>query len=143
MKILITEQQNEKLIKKIINDIKSDGLNVAAKRVGGFDIFAKLLNITTPMDFLHLFDDMKISQSDKNPSHILFRYNPNEILMLYNKDLNVIYINYDNIWSFLEDRFGLYYDEIRKYVEAWLDEVYKLKGVIAIDDEMFNGLQGL
>ena len=32
---------------------------MAAKRVGGFDIFAKLLNITTPMDFLHLFDDMK------------------------------------------------------------------------------------
>jgi hypothetical protein len=49
--------------------------------------------------------------------------------MVYNKKNEIVYINYDEIWSFLESNFGLYHKEIQGLTKKWLDEVYKLRGV--------------
>jgi hypothetical protein len=49
--------------------------------------------------------------------------------MIYDRKNEIVYINYYEIWSVLEDKFGLKYSETQRLTKIWLDEVYNLKGV--------------
>ena len=40
-----------------------------------------------------------------------------------------VYINYYEIWSFLESMFGMDYQQIRGVIRDWLEETYNLKGL--------------
>ena len=40
-----------------------------------------------------------------------------------------VYINYYEIWSFLESMFGMDYQQIREVIRDWLEETYNLKGL--------------
>ena len=129
MKYIISEQQNDKMVDKLTNNIKSDGWNNTAKLVGGNENLIKLLGITSPMDFLHLYDNMDVVQSKENLNWTLFRYNKGNNLMVYNKKTNNIYIIYFGIWSILEMVFGLKSSEVQKLIKEWLDKVYNLREV--------------
>ncbi len=134
MKILITEEQY-KLIKEdtlkqsLLNNIKESGVEDTVSMVGDFDIFCQLLNINSPMDFLHLFDNLEQVQSEEIEDWILFRYKPNYNLMVYDTKNEEVYINYDEIWTFLSSNFGLNYVQTQALTKKWLDEVYNLRGV--------------
>jgi len=125
MKILITEDR----VDKLKGMIKSVGLLNTSKIMGGFDNLCKILNIETPMDFLHLFDDLDIVQSDEKEYFTLFRYKKGNNLMIYNRKSKDVYINYDEIWSFLESKFGLKDSETQRITQKWLGEVYNLRGI--------------
>ena len=57
-----------KNIKKLLTDeIKEIGVTDTANLVGGINDLFKILNINTPMDFLHLFDDLNQVQSEEKP----------------------------------------------------------------------------
>ena len=137
MKILITEEQY-KLIKEdtlkqsLIDNIKESGVEDTVSMVGDFDIFCQLLNINSPMDFLHLFDNLEQVQSEEIEDWILFRYKPNYNLMVYDTKNEEVYINYDEIWTFLSSNFGLNYVQTQELTKKWLDEVYKLRGVTTV-----------
>ncbi len=134
MKILITEEQY-KLIKEdslkqsLIDSIKEFGVNDTVNMVGDFNNLCLLLNINSPTDFLHLFDDLEQVQSKEKGHLILFRYKPNYNFMVYNKKNEIVYINYHEIWSFLEDKFGLNLQVIQGLTKEWLGDVYKLRGI--------------
>jgi hypothetical protein len=49
--------------------------------------------------------------------------------MVYDRKKNEVYINYNEIWSVLEDHFGLNYTKILRFTKKWLSEVYNLRGV--------------
>jgi hypothetical protein len=49
--------------------------------------------------------------------------------MIYNRKNDYVYINYNEIWSVLVNKFGLNYDETQELTQRWLDEVYNLRGV--------------
>jgi hypothetical protein len=85
MKYIITESQDNKMVEKLTNSIKSDGWSRTSKLVGGNENLIKLLGITSPMDFLHLFDDMDVVQSNEYPRLTLFRYNKGNNLMVLDK----------------------------------------------------------
>ena len=134
MKIIITEEQyklikEESLSSSLIDNIKEFGVKDTVNMVGDFDIFCQLLNINSPMDFLHLFDNLEQVQSELRKEWILFRYKPNHNFMIYYKKNEIVYIDYDEICSFLESNFGLNYEEIQSLTEEWLGEVYNLRGV--------------
>ena len=141
MKIIITESQKNLLFENSVKDdliqaIKDDGFKSVSELVGGSKNLMKLLKIDTPMDFLNLFNDLDVVQSKEIPEYTLFRYNPNHNLMVYNRSDEVayanhydVYVNYDDIWSVLQDDFGLNYYDIRELIKVWLDEVYNLRGV--------------
>ena len=38
------------------------------------------------------------------------------------------YLDYNNVWSFFEDKFNLEYGEIQEIARDWLDETFKLRG---------------
>jgi hypothetical protein len=129
MKILITEEQHDDLIDMMTDLIKSDGWSNTAKLVGGNENLIELLGITSPMDFLHLFDDMVVVRSKKRPNWALFRYVPHKNLMVYDKKDGVVWFDNSEIWSDLVIIFGLKNSEIKQITKDWLEKVYNLMGV--------------
>ena len=124
---IIKEETNRKT--KIHNMIKNLGVTNAINMVGGFDRFMEKMDINYPMDFLHLFDDLEVVQSKERPDLTLFRYEPRNNIMVYDRKNKTVYINYYEIWLVLEDHFALNYTEMQRFTKKWLDEVYNLRGV--------------
>ena len=124
---VLREETNFKT--KIHKTIKNIGILDTMKITGGKDRFMKKMDIESPTDFLHLFDGMEVVQSEENPDWTLFRYKPKKNLMIYDRKINEVYINYYEIWLVLEDHFGLNYTEIQRFTKRWLDEVYNLRGI--------------
>ena len=71
MKIIITENKFKDTIKLSLNEF---GTESTIDNVGGWDNFCNVMNIEGPIDFLHLFDDLDVVQSDKKENITLFRY---------------------------------------------------------------------
>ena len=142
MKIIITEEQY-KLIKEdtlkqsLLDNIKEFGVVDTVYMVGDFDIFCQLLKIETPLDFLHLFDDLEQVQSKEYKDLILFRYKPKHNLMIYDTKNETVHINYYEIWPFLESNFGLNHQEIQGLTKEWLGDVYKLRGITTRHEPSF------
>jgi hypothetical protein len=125
MKIIITENKVERL-KELVKDL---GAKQVINLMGGWDTFCKVLNIEGPMDFLHLFDDLDVVQSEEKENWTLFRYKKGRNIMVYDRKNEKVLINYDEIWSFLSVKFGLNYSDIQSLTEEWLGEVYNLRGI--------------
>jgi len=123
MKIIITENKVERL-KELI---KTNGVKQVIDLMGGFDTFCKVMNIEGFMDFLHLFDDMEVVQSEETEHWTLFRYKKGHNLMIYDRISNEVHISYDEIWSFLENKFDLTYPVVQAVTKKWLGEVYNLR----------------
>jgi len=125
MKIIITENTLE----KVKNIIKRQGMDNTIQLMGGFDNFCKVMNIDGFMDFLHLFDDLEQVQSEEKENLTLFRYKKGHNLMVYDRKSKEVYIDYDEIWSFLEDKFDLTFSVAQGVIKKWLDEVYNLSEI--------------
>ena len=128
MKIIITENQSESLKEKLQTIVKKYGWERGVMSVGEKHL-TKLGFNNDPMEFLNLFNDLNVVQSEERPHWTLFRYKSKENLMIYDRKNEYVYINYDKIWSVLEDNFGLSYDETEELTKRWLGEVYNLRGV--------------
>lgn len=122
MKIIITENKVEKL-KYLLN---REGAIATIKLMGGWDRFCKIFNLSGPMDFLHLFDDLEEVQSEDNFDYILFRYQEGNNVMVYDKRLKCLYISDDEIWDFLNDDLGIEYYSIQELTKYWAEDVFKL-----------------
>ena len=151
MKIIkLTESDLTNIVKKVIKEneakgflidmIKEDGWKSASELVGGYENLKKLVGFKTPMDFLHLFDDLNVINSEEKPYLTLFRYEIGNKLMVYNSVNNVVYINYNKIWRGLEIVFFELNDfEIQELTQEWLYEVYDLRGVTTKADMLITG----
>ena len=49
--------------------------------------------------------------------------------MVYDRKSKEVYIDYDEIWSFLEDKFDLTFSVAQAFTKKWLDEVYNLSEI--------------
>ena len=134
MRIIITENQNNNLQTKLKDLTKDYGWEAASKAIGGSVKLAKIAFNNNPMNFLHLFDDLDVVQSEENPNWTLFRYNPKDNIMIYIKKYGEVYVSSKDIWSFLENNFSLNHFEIQELMKEWLGEVYNLKGVTPFND---------
>jgi hypothetical protein len=140
MKILITEHQRKSIQEKLQSMVKEYGWEQTAKVVNGSDNLKKLGFNNDPMEFLHLFDDLDFVQSKENPYLTLFRYEKGNNMMIYDRKNDEVYINYDVIWSLLEDVFDLKYVEIQELTQEWLSETYNLRGITTHRDEVGGDL---
>ena len=151
MKIIrLTESDLTNIVKKVIKEnslrqdliqqIKEDGWKSVYGLVGGIDNLKKLVGFKTPMDFLHLFDDLNVVQSEENPDWTLFKYEKRNKLMVYNRKSDIVYINYNKIWRGLEIVFFELNDfEIQELTQEWLYEVYDLRGITTKADMLITG----
>jgi hypothetical protein len=128
MKIIITESQSETLKEKLQTIVKKHGWQRGVISVGEKNLLKLGFN-NDPMEFLNMYNDLDIVQSEEQPDWTLFRYKPKENLMVYDRKNDHVFIDYDKIWSILRDNFGLNYDETQEVTERWLGEVYNLRGI--------------
>ena len=134
MKHIIKKILKEENLKQILKQqVKDYGIKDAAELVGGVDELFSIMNFESPMEFLHIFDGMEVVQSEERPDWTLFRYKPKNNLIVYDRKNKTVYISYYDIWSVLEDRFGLNYTEAQKLTKKWLSEVYNLRRITTFD----------
>jgi hypothetical protein len=130
MQRLIRKILKEESLKQTLKDqVKEFGWEDAAELVGDGEILARLGFNNDPVEFLNLFNDLDIVQSKEKPYLTLFRYEKGNNMMIYDRKNEYVYINYDVIWSFLGDVFGLKYVEIQELTQEWLSETYNLRGI--------------
>ncbi len=128
MKQLIRKILKEESLKQnLLDQIKQDGVYETSKLVGGIDNLFKILDIKSPMDFLHLFDDLKITNLDRL-SLLRFIDGSNQQIMVYDTILNhkYLYLNERRIWDILIMYFDLYDKEIEELVKEWARNSYGL-----------------
>ena len=137
--IRLTESDITRIVKRVIKEnsvkddliqsIKDESWDSATELVGGNKNLKKLTGINTPMEFLHLFDDLNVVKSEENPKMTIFRYKPEHNLMIFDLKNRIVYTDYDSIWSVLEDGFDLNKVEIYELIKEWLSEVYNLRSI--------------
>ncbi len=136
--VRLTESDLTNIVKRVIKEsaakdsliemVKNDGWQSAAELVGGIENLKRLVGIGTPMDFLNIFTDLDVVQSKEKPHLTLYRYEKGNNMMIYDRENEVVYIDYFKIWTFLDKGFGLNNSEIKGVMKEWLSEVYNLRG---------------
>jgi hypothetical protein len=130
MKILITEDQQSSIQEKLQKLVKKLGWEQTTKVVNGSDNLKKLSGIKSPIDFLNLFNDLDVVESETDPNWTLFRYKKGHNLMVYDRGNKIVFLDYDKIWLVLRVDFGLNFTEPQHLIKEWLVEVYNLRGII-------------
>jgi hypothetical protein len=134
---IIKEEVSNRRQEKLMGLIKDYGVDQASKAVGGIDNLFKILDINSPMDFLHLFNGLEQVQSEEKKDWTLFRYKPRHNFMFYDRKNKKVYISYRDMWVFLKENFGLTRSEIKTLTKEWLRKDYNLRG---IRTEGFQGI---
>jgi hypothetical protein len=130
MKNIIKKILKEETLKQNLKQqVKDFGWKDAAELVDGIENLAKLGFNNNPMEFLNMFNDLEVVQSEEEKYWTLFRYEKGKNIMVYNRKYDEVYINYDVIWGFLQDGFGLKHPETQELTQEWLSETYNLRGV--------------
>jgi hypothetical protein len=126
MKIIITENQSQSLKEKLQNLVKKHGWDRGVMSVGeknllkfGFD--------NDPMEFLNMYNDLDVVQSEERSTFILYRTEPRKNLLIHNVAIGAVYINFHKIWVILTDKFKCTYDDAKELTEKWLLDIYNLK----------------
>ena len=135
----MVESDETNIVKRIIKEnsvkddlidmIKYDGWESAAELVGGIENLKKLTGLESPMEFLNLFNDLDVVQSEEKPDWTLFRYKPKHNIMIFDRKNRIVHTDYHNIWSVLEDGFDLNKTEIYELTKEWLSKVYDLRNI--------------
>ena len=127
MKIIITEQQNEKLNRKIRLAVEKLGLEQSLEMFG--DEIIKQTYIDNPSSFLNQYNNLKpVEEDDK----IFYVDTDNLPLFYYYKEEQdskngEYWINYYRIWSFFSEVMGYNHTEIQEIMKEWLGTAYNLR----------------
>jgi len=82
-----------------------------------------------------------IPKKRKDKPNISFYVNSNnEVMIEYHQENEEVWINYVHIWSKIESLFHLNYDDTQSIIKVWLEETYKLEGVIPFTNNVDYGL---
>ena len=146
--VKLTESDLTNIVKRVIKEnaakdslidmIKYDGWESAAELVGGDENLKRVLNFQTPMEFLNLFNDLDVVQSEEEPNWILYRYKKRDNMMIHNRQNDDVYISDNAILGVLRKGFNLNYGETQQLIEEWLSEVYNLKDITIITASSMN-----
>jgi len=142
--IKLTESDITRIVKRVIKEEKSskqdvlkkhvlkNGWEEVANRVGGFDNLYRIGFNNNPMEFLNLFNNLEVVQSEEQPNWLLYRFEKGKNMMVYDKEYEYeyVYFNFDVIWSFFQRGIGINYNVTQVIMKTWLDKVYNLRGVI-------------
>jgi hypothetical protein len=135
--------KEESLKQTLKQQVKVFGWKDTAELVGGTENLIKLGFNNYPMEFLHLFNDLDVVQSVEDEDWTLFRYKKGNNLMVYDGKTEYVYVNYEQIWSFLKDGFSLDLSEIKDIIKIWLRDVYNLMGhrIYGNDEKVIGNIE--
>ena len=72
------------------------------------------------------YGDLEPFESEEYPDYIFYRKG-DVVIFEYNKKNNVVYISYNEIWSFFEMYLNMNYQQIQAITEIWAEEDYNLR----------------
>ena len=72
-------------------------------------------------------DQLEIVTHEKYPNSIFYKKNGKFVMEQDEKNKN-FWFDYDTIWSFFEQFFGLEQKEIQGVLKSWLEDTLKLEG---------------
>jgi hypothetical protein len=139
--IKLTESDIMRIVKRVIKEEKSskqdvlkkhvlkNGWKEVSERIGGFDNLYKHAFNNDYNEFLNLFNNLEVVQSEQKPNWMLYRSEMGKNIMIYDKKNEVVHINYGVIWSFFQRGIGFNYGETQDIMKKLLDEVYNLRGI--------------
>jgi len=125
MKVLITENQKDAVLKDLI---KKEGWRFVSNIVGDDYLVNKVFN-KNPIKLLNLYNDLNSIPSEEYPDEfIIYRYQPNNNIMIYDKHANNLFINFVETWGVFGREFGIKNNEIiKKIIKNWATEIYGLE----------------
>ncbi len=126
MKFIITEEQNEKLTRRVKMIVEKLGLQHAIEMLGGNTNIIKHAYENNPIEFMDNFKDL---ETVTNPNVIIHK-KKNKAFMLQEDEYMEFYFDYDEIWSFFDEVFDMEYEEIQRILSEWLEDTLNLKGYI-------------
>ena len=139
--IKLTESDITRIVKRIIKEEKLSKQDVlkkhvlkndweeVAERIGGFDNLYKHAFNNDYNEFLNLFNNLEVVQSEERPNWMLYRFEKGKNIMIYDKIDEDVFINYDVIWSFFQRGIGINYNVTQVIMKTWLGKDYNLRGV--------------
>jgi len=80
------------------------------------------------LEFLNIFDDLK-TYNHENQKHVFYLNENDKIIMVYDREIGMVNIDFSYIWFFLRKGFNLTNNEVRDITEEWLSEIYNIKDV--------------
>jgi hypothetical protein len=127
MKIIITEQQNEQLNRKIRFAVEKLGL---VQSRGMFDDeLIKQAYMDNPESFLNQFKGLEVRGRDDNPNMLVFYKGEQPLLYHYIDEgslSDTVWIHLKLIWSFFEKIMGLTEDQFKPMLKEFLIDNYNL-----------------
>ena len=100
-------------IKKIIKEVTEERF----KKLVHFLLNKKLLS-------------SDVEQVEDSSKSVKFKYTPNNtILAGFNINRQEFIVEYDPVWSFIEETLQLPYEEIKKHITSWVDETFNYPNV--------------
>ena len=82
------------------------------------------------------FGDLTPKKHNNYPKSVFYVNSNNEVMMEYYKRSERVYIHNDHIWSKIKSLFHLNYDDTQSIIKVWLEETYKLGGLIPLPSFM-------
>ena len=126
MKIIITEEQSEKLNYKVKSMVKKYGIEHTLNLFDN-DIIRNAY-IDNPSEYLNQFNDLTPIQKDDK----IYYVDKDRLPLFYyfqDKINGYVYIDYDIIWLFFSVVIGLKRSEIKDIINNWLEETYNITGL--------------
>ena len=121
MKFIITENQQENIIKQLV---KSNGFRFTSRVVGSPDRVIDVGFNNDPNEFLKLFNDMSVR---KLKSTLWVYSTDGHNIVLYNPRKKEATVNYNDFYEVLIEGFKLTSQEVRSITEKLLLDNYKIK----------------
>jgi hypothetical protein len=72
------------------------------------------------------YGDLEPYETEKYPNQVFYRKGK-EIIFSYNKKNGMLFVNYQEVWSFFKSVFGLENEQIRDLTKVWMEEHYNLR----------------
>jgi hypothetical protein len=138
MKIIITEEQNDKLTRKVKMMIEKLGLQESIKILGGNTKLIKLTYENNPLEFMDNFKDLKGVINRDNPEYISYKKN-DKVVMIQDDVDTALFFDYNEIWYFFNKIFNMENKEIQRILSQWLEDTLNLEGYrpsIIFEDRM-------
>jgi len=127
MKLIITEEQSEKLNQKIKSMVNKFGVDYT------IDLFDNNIDIIkrayqdNPSEFLNQFNNLTAVEEEDYGLHYMDKDGLVLFIRYPYEENRLVYINHYRIWLFFSDVIGLEYSEIQDIIKKWLKETYNLR----------------
>lgn len=119
---------------KLKKYLKKYGWEMTSKLPRGSENLVKQAFDNDPKNFLELYNDLNIAQSQENENLTFLRYNPKENLFVLDKRNNLVHTNSELIWSVLRDNFKIDNYEVQKIIQEWLSKQFGFENNIPTEE---------